>query len=1798
MYSDNKKVKSNKVDSKEYIHLLKSAQSLANIGAYYAKEKGSSTAFTFLSDGVKETNQLDFATLDQQARSIASTLAMNFKAGERVLLLYLPGLEFMAAFLGCLYAKIVAVPAYIPQNRKKDWLKLSAIIQTADVSALLTTQSLHLTWKQNLDISELIIKYNIIATDLIVSTDVSFYFPQTIEKSEVAFLQFTSGSTGNPKGVMITHQALLNNQLMIAKAFDHHDGVVVASWLPIYHDMGLIGSLLQPFCLGGQAIFMPPVAFLQSPIQWLSMISTYKAHTSGGPNFAYELCVNRITEEQAKSLDLSCWKVAFNGSEPIRAETMNRFMEKFAPYNFREQAFFPCYGLAEATLFVSGGLTQQGFVQRQVSIASLEKNIVEYVLTDYAESKTVVSSGSVDAAIQILIIDPANLTICEAKTIGEIWLNSPSLAKGYFSNEVATNETFKNVVKTKENDFYLRTGDLGFYDEGQLFVTGRIKDIIIIRGRNLYPQDIEIAIQKLHPALRSGGGAAFSVEINHEERLVLVQEIERTQIKYLNLDLLIRIITKAIAEDFGTQVHEIVLIKQATLVKTSSGKIERRTCKAQYLAGQLNQLFPKANCAVSSKLDSNSELKNLMRNSVAKVLRLHPQDIDSSTSLLEYGLDSLGTIELHRDLELQFSKQIPLEQVLTGCSIDTLSASLAALPQKLRSSHATKTLATYASETGFTLNQKALWTLYQLDPKGTAYNVAFAMRFDESLDIHLLEQALETVLERHEALRATFSMIDEKCIQKFNKKRSPILTIWPCNFTQEHDFHETIVRIAKEPFDLTHGPVFRANLFNHQTENFSVLLLSAHHIVIDMWSLSQLIEEIALSYSGEDRVNQKRPRPYSDFVSFSNNSLHTCEFENSLNYWKKQLQSPLPILNLPIDFVRPPYQTFRGAHIDVSLEAKRVNKLKQLAKDQNCTSHTLLLAAYQTLLHRYTGATDICTGCPTSGRPDDSFKETVGYFVNPIVIRCRPKAELSFLELLKQVQESMTNGLKYANMPLQYLAEHLDIKRESSISPLFQTIFTVKRAHRLNHSAGFIAGHADAMAKMGKLYFRSYPLPSLGAQVDLSLSIVEVDETYAIRLEYNSDLFKEETIKRLSVHYGSLLDSILANPTRPLGRLNMITEDEQRLLGNWTTTLKDEAQGCLHTLFEDQVEIQPTSVAICAPEGQLTYAELNFRANQIAYKINKSSPKNSSPIAIIMDSVLHQIEGMLAILKAGHPFVCLDTAFPILRLNEILSKLVPTVILLDATSFQSHGAHLQEIKKLGCKLIIINDVLEEDKIEEVHNPKLDISESAEAYIVFTSGSTGTPKGIVQSHRSFVQFLKWQSQTFNIMQGVRVANWSSSIYDASYCEIFGALGFGATLCVTESAIRYNPVALMRWLEDEQISIFQTVPSFFNLIIQTIESEPTRKFFFENLTHIMLAGERVYSELIIAWQRLLGSHTIIWNLYGPTESVLATYYRIENIHSHQQLVPIGRAIEGRQILILDENGAICPIGIPGELFIRSPYLTKEYFQDAEQTSSSFQLNPLIHDPKDRVFRTRDAGRWLANGLLEFLGRLDGQVKIRGMRVETGEIEAHISLHEAIVEVAVKILRNDQDEPQLVAYLVTSKPLEAQAMRAFLKSRLPLFMIPDFFMHVSHLPRTATNKIDRKALPEPLWIRENELDRKQPLSGLEKEIANLWCDLLKISDFDSNANFFDLGGHSLQAVRFLNKVRLLFGLEISLKEFFKDPTLLAVVEMIRKSQLTEAGNCQLLLSILDYIEKLSDNEVSLALERSFSLGSLQPC
>ncbi|WP_341529479.1 fatty acyl-AMP ligase [Nostoc sp. UHCC 0302] len=584
---------------------------LVDILRWRALHQPEQKVYIFLNNGEVEESYLTYADLDRQARAIASWLQSLGMTGERALLLYSPSLEYIAGFFGCLYAGVIAVPAYPPQFHRP-MPRLQAILANAQATLVLTTKQILTNVEEHLFPHSPELKaLRWLATDSIPSNLEKQWQEPILNSDTLAFLQYTSGSTGTPKGVMITHGNLLHNEQIIQQAMQHTDKTIFVGWLPLFHDMGLIGNILQPLYLGIPCFLMPPVAFIQRPFRWLQAISKYKATTSGGPNFAYDLCVRKITPEQRQTLDLSSWEVAFNGSEPIRAETIEQFATTFAPCGFRREAFYPCYGMAESTLFISGELKTNPPEIYQINKAALEQNQIVITAGQQEDVRKFVSSGQGWLDQKIMIVDPESLTKCPDNRVGEIWISSPSVAQGYWGRVEETKKTFHAYTSDTNEGPFLRTGDLGFLQDGKLFITGRLKDVIIIRGRNYYPQDIELTVERSHPSLKPNGGAAFTVEVSNQERLVIVHEVERRYLQSLDIEQVVGDIRQEVALEYELQVYAVVLVKPGSIPKTSSGKIQRYACRANFLDGTLDSL---------AKSNENSRFSRKLVNQNASVV--------------------------------------------------------------------------------------------------------------------------------------------------------------------------------------------------------------------------------------------------------------------------------------------------------------------------------------------------------------------------------------------------------------------------------------------------------------------------------------------------------------------------------------------------------------------------------------------------------------------------------------------------------------------------------------------------------------------------------------------------------------------------------------------------------------------------------------------------------------------------------------------------------------------------------------------------------------------------------------------------------------------------------------------------------------------------------------------------------------------------------------------------------------------------------------------------------------------------
>lgn len=1711
--------------------------------------------FTFLPDGEIEGDRLTYGELDRLARAIAAQLQALGLSGERALLLYPPGLDYLAAFFGCLYAGVVAVPAYPPRSPRNTprikaiWADAQAAIALTTTATLSKLQSL-LVAKTDLGDIEWLTTDNL-AKGLEESWQEPF-----INIDTLAFLQYTSGSTGTPKGVMLSHGNLLHNAAMTYQLMEHSPSSKFVSWLPAYHDMGLIGGILQPLYGGFPCILMPPAAFLQRPYRWLQAISRYKGTTSGAPNFAYELCIQKITPEQQETLDLSSWDVAFNGAEPIRQDTLERFCVKFSPCGFRPQAFYPCYGMAEATLMVSGGRKTTPPVLTTISGTALERHQVVETSVESEDASTHVSCGQTLPGQQIAIVNPETLTQCCNHEVGEIWVSGPSVGHGYWNQPEETRETFHAYLSNTSQGPFLRTGDLGFLHDGELFITGRVKDLIIIRGRNLYPQDIELTAERSHPALRVGSSAAFSVEVEGEERLVVVQEVEFRQKP--NVEEVTAAIRQAVAEEHEVQAHAVVLIKPGSIPKTSSGKIQRRATRSAFLAGKLSAIgssilesadvvetpchLKRETLLTLSPQECQPLVESYLQELVARVLKIAPSCVNSEQPLTALGLDSLKVFELKNRLEVDLEVAVSVTDFFEGFSIVQLATKI--LAQLTRAEFTSLLPLTKAQSTTdvhpLSFAQARLWFLDQLEKGNPAYNIAFAVRLQGAFEVTLLEQSLNEMVRRHEILRTTFSMVDGQPVQVITSSLRLSLPVEDYQnlpeVERESEVRHLMTQEARQPFDLTQAPLLRAKLLR-LTQQEHIFILTLHHIIADEWSVEVFVREMAVLYkaflAGSSPPLPELSIQYKDFTYWQRQWLQGEVLETQLSYWKQQLDGVPAILPLPTDYPRPAIQTYRGARQSLELPQTVADGIVALSRQEGVTFFMVLLAAFQTLLYRYTGQEDVCVGSPIANRSRDELKGLIGFFVNTLVLRTDLAGNPSFRELLQRVRQVALGAYAHQDLPFEQLVEALQPERDASYTPLFQVAFVLRNALHLEEIPGLTLSPLNVESET--------------AQFDLSLVVERTERRLIAAFEYNTDLFDAAAIARMLGHFQTLLLGIVANPQAKLSSLPLLTEAEKhQLLVEWNDTQADYPQDlCIHQLFEAQVERTPDAIAVIFENQQLTYRELNNRANQLAHYLQHLGVKPEVLVGICMERSLEMVVGLLGILKAGGAYVPLDPTYPKERLAFMLKDArVPVLLTQDkfANVLPEHNA----------KVVCLDAEWQALAHQSQDNPISGIAFENLAYVIYTSGSTGKPKGAMNTHQGLCNRLLWMQDAYPLTAADRVLQKTPFSFDVSVWEFFWPLIAGVRLVLAKPEGHRDSAYLVEAIAKEQITTLHFVPS----MLQVFLEEPSLDAC-SSIKRVICSGEALSIDLQERFFARLDAE--LHNLYGPTEATIDVTFWACQQGDKERVVPIGRPIANTQIYLLDRHLQPVPVGVPGELHIGGVGLARGYLNRPELTAEKFIPNLFKNSKFNRLYKTGDLARYLPDGSIEFLGRIDHQVKLRGFRIELGEIEAVLVKHPSVRDVVVLAREEDSSEKQLVGYVVPNSAgiPTTDELRSYLKERLPEYMVPSIFIWLEALPLLPNGKVDRRALPAPEGVRPIlAAVYEAPRSEVERAIATVWRDVLHLEKVGIHDNFFDLGGHSLLIVQVHSKLREIFNSNLSVVELFQNPTIAALAECITQN------------------------------------------
>jgi amino acid adenylation domain-containing protein len=1051
-------------------------------------------------------------------------------------------------------------------------------------------------------------------------------------------------------------------------------------------------------------------------------------------------------------------------------------------------------------------------------------------------------------------------------------------------------------------------------------------------------------------------------------------------------------------------------------------------------------------------------------------------------------------------------------------------------------------------------SQQRLWLLDQLEPGTSTYNTHKAMRLSGALDAGALQRSLMEIVRRHEALRTTFVAVDGEPVQVIAPTMDVELSTEDLSELSQAEREARAMQSAREearrPFDLERGPLVRAKLLRLGEEEH-LLLLTMHHIITDGWSTGVFWRELGTLY---EAFSSGKPSPlvelaiqYADFAVWQRGWLTGEVLEEQLGYWRRQL-SDVPALELPTDRPRlASVQTHRGERQRLKLPKPLTQALEGLARMEGATLFMVLLAAWQVLLSRYSGQEDIAVGTPIAGRNRTGDEGLIGRFVNTLVMRTDLSGDPTFRELLGRVREVALGAYDHQDLPFEKLVEELQVQRDLSRVPLSPVMFALQNVPREN-------------LQLPGLTLQQQEVEGGTVKYDLFFSMSQEPEGLKGRLAYNADLFDEATLGRMVGHFRTLLEGIVADPDRHLSELQLLTKEElHHLLEEWNDTGTQYSQDrCVHELFEEQVERTPCAVAVAVEEQQLTYRELNRRANQLAHHLRALGVGPEVLVGICVDRSVEAVVGLLGILKAGGAYVPLDPAYPKERLSFMLEDAQAPVLLTQERLVGGLPEHTATVVRLDADWPVIAQEAEENLTSGAADDL--------AYVIYTSGSTGRPKGVMVEHRALSSYVAAAIAAYEITASDRVLQFASLSYDGSVEEIFPCLASGATLVLRSDRMVDSMQRYERECRERAISVLFMPTAFWHELVSAFERE--KLTLSPPVRLVSFGGQKALSQRVAQWHAhadLTARPARLINTYGPTEAtVVATLCELHPEASHGRAtrgeVPIGRPLGDSRVYILDDRLNPAPIGVPGELHIGGSCLARGYLNRPELTSERFIPDPFSDAPKARLYKTGDTARWRSDGNIEYVGRIDDQVKIRGFRVEPGEVEATLEEHAALRGVTV-VARNDSSgDERLVAYTVPHRqpaPTVSE-LRGYLKKRLPEYMVPSAFVTLEALTLTPNGKIDRRALPapDPSSFRA-ETAYAEPRTPEEERLAGIWEEVLGLERVGVHDDFFELGGHSLLATRVVSRVREAFGTELPLRTLFEDPTVAGLAERIEADQ-----------------------------------------
>ncbi|WP_396278709.1 bacitracin non-ribosomal peptide synthetase BacC [Bacillus paralicheniformis] len=1481
--------------------------------------------------------------------------------------------------------------------------------------------------------------------------------PRVNCSSDTAYIVYTSGSTGTPKGVVTPHYSAAR----VVKNTNYIDitGNDVILQLSNYSFDGSVFDIFGALLNGASLVL----------IEKETVLNTHELAEVIEKERVSVMFITTALFNTLADINIGCLaklrKILFGGE---RASIPH--VRKVLDHAGRDKLIH-VYGPTESTVYAT-----------------------YYFINEIDEKADTIPIGSPLANTSVLIMDEAGKLV-PIGVPGELCIAGDGLSTGYLNREELTAEKFIPHPFIPGERLY-KTGDLAkWLPDGNIEFIGRIDHQVKIRGFRIELGEIESRLE-MHEDINE---TIVTVREDGENRPYICAYI--TAKREISLDEL----KGFLGEKLPDYMIPAYFVNMDKLPLTKNGKVDRKA-------------LPEPDRTMGAESEYEAP-RNETEEKLAAIWRdiLKVEKAGINDHFFELGGHSLKAAAMAARIRKELKAEIPLGQIFKTPTIKGLGEYIRSTKDSVESS-----IKKVEEKEYYRLSsaQKRLYILGQIEGSGLSYNIPFTMKVKGSFDIRRFENALQIVIQRHEALRTSFLMADGEPVQKVEKEVDFSIKSSEIESLSIQEIIKQFVR----PFDLKKAPLFRTEVVKVDDEEH-IILFDMHHIISDGASMGVLTKEICDLYGGKEL--EPLSLQYKDYSEWQRAFYQKDEMKRQKEYWLNIFKGEIPVLNMPTDYPRPQMHSVEGDRIGFAIDGELTKKLKRIAKNNGATMYMLLLAAYTVLLRTYSGQEDLIIGTPIQGRKHHELKHVIGMFVNTLAMRNHPKGDKTFAEFLQDVKETALKAYENQDYQFDDLVEQLDLERDMSRNPLFDTMFVLQNLEK-------------ADAEIEGLTFEPFESDIHISKFDLTLSAIEKDSKIEFDLEYCTKLFKRETVERMAAHFVRALEDISNRPDKRLDQIEAMSEDEKNtLLYRFNDTKTDApTDKTICRLFAERAETSPDQTAVVFEDQKLTYRQLHERSNQLARFLRDKGVKPDTAVGIMVDRSPEMIIGLLGILKAGGAYLPLDPAYPEDRIKYILGDSQTKFLLSEEALIKKRSF----IKEAG----MINIDIHDKQIAALDAAQLEpVSHSGDlAYIIYTSGSTGKPKGVLIEQKGLSNLVSAVVKLMHLNTDSRVIQFASLSFDASAFEIFPALAAGAALVLGRQEEMMPGQPLTSFLRQYDITHATLPPTVLNVLDE---------FRLENLKVIVSAGSACTEEHAKRW---FGNRLFI-NAYGPTETTVCA---TAGVYGGSGRPHIGSPIDNTNVYVLDQNQKPVPTGVVGELCVGGISLARGYLNRPELTAEKFISHPFVSG--ERLYRTGDLARWLPGGHLEFLGRIDHQVKIRGYRIELGEIENQLLKLDKIDEAAVIARKDDDNSDYLCAYIVSKEDWTSTELSEWLEKELPHYMIPAYFVRLDKLPLTANDKVDRKALPAPDRHVATGAEYEAPRNDTEAKLVDIWRDVLGAGDIGISHHFFAAGGDSIKALQIVSRLSRL-GLKLEMKDLFANPRIKDLSKYVKKQSQRQNAN-----------------------------------